>query len=263
MNIERVSFQRFLDNYCKQELNDIILTQDNSIDSNGLKCKKYVYETPDYVSLELKDIIPQQNTSSTPVFILNLQEELRKNNIDDQLINHLISSGFRVIFTQNNFYSKKNLDKEFILKGLDFWKINIASQMICINYVKDHIPLNNINIISISGLNSSIFTALVYYDIPCNQIHAINGFVDFNQLIDNGDWDKIFSVGVYAGFNQQAVRDNIALQYLNPSRLFADLNAKQKFYYSTNTEEHINNATIKTYHNLKDLQNRLYESIGA
>lgn len=256
------NFRLFLQNYCAQERQALLLKSWDEEHLDGMDYKTYIFETPTSEIVELKDIVPQSYTKSTPLFVLNLQDELAKGNIDDLLVCHLVENGYRVILTKNSFYSKKNLDREFIINGISFWKKNIASQLLCAQYLKENTTLHNVNTIGINGLNSCLIAALLYYEIPCNVVHSINGWIDFNEIADSGQWNQFFTAGYYVGMDRQAVHADATLQFLNPRSLLMELNAQKKILYSTKEENKWEwDLIVKTYHNKQGLLKLLIESV--
>lgn len=257
MNISKESFQNFLHEYCKIELDHHSLKFKKTESLEGITYITSGYKTSTGEILELNDIIPRHVAEPAPIYIVNIQDELIEGSLDDLLIQNLLEKGFRVIFTKHSFYKNKNLDEEFIKHGLSFWKNNIVSQLICIQYLQEQASLCDINAIGINGLSGCLLAALFYYEISCNKIHLINGLLDFNQIADNGEWNIFFTNGFYDGMDCDSIHKNFELQYLNPSMLLKKISAREKLYYSGQSEKNMPDMIVHAYHNRNELFKQL------
>jgi len=227
-------FKEFLEKYCEREIGGIEEQSQNVDVFDDLEYKTFIYKDCDGDVIDLKDINPISGDFEKPVFILSIQEELAESEFDERLIHNLIENKYRVIIAKNSFYHSKDLDGEFAVNGLSFWKKNIAAQILCIKYVFENISPENVSIIGINGLNGCLFAAMKYWDMPCNKIHAING---------------IINLGI------------TELESLNPYALFNDLTAKEKYYYSMVDELFSKEIYMRKYKNRKMLMVMLMEDI--
>ena len=237
MNISYESFCKFLYSYCENDWKNLSLQSQKTEKLNDLTRNVCLYGSSNQEFLEIHDILPNHCTEFTPIYILNFQDEMAEGGLDDYLIHHLVTNNVRVFFAKHSYYQNKELDREFQREGLPFWKKNIASQLIGIQYLKEQGALFNVNGIGMNGLGSCLLAALYYHGISCNTIHIINGLIDFNQIANNGIWNCVFNDGFYYGLDSQSVKNTPELQFLNPSMLFLRLQAQQKIYYTLDNFE--------------------------